>query len=24
GKVTQILIEDGRPVEFGEPLVIIE
>jgi acetyl-CoA carboxylase biotin carboxyl carrier protein len=24
GKVTQILIEDGHPVEFGEPLVIIE
>jgi len=24
GTVTQILIEDGRPVEFGEPLVIIE
>jgi acetyl-CoA carboxylase biotin carboxyl carrier protein len=24
GKVTQILIEDGRPVEFGEPLMIIE
>jgi acetyl-CoA carboxylase biotin carboxyl carrier protein len=24
GKVTQILIEDGRPVEFGEPLVVIE
>ena len=22
--VTQILIEDGQPVEFGEPLVIIE
>jgi acetyl-CoA carboxylase biotin carboxyl carrier protein len=24
GKVMQILIEDGRPVEFGEPLLIIE
>ena len=24
GKVIQILIEDGQPVEFGEPLVIIE
>jgi acetyl-CoA carboxylase biotin carboxyl carrier protein len=24
GKVMQILIEDGHPVEFGEPLVIIE
>ena len=24
GTVTQILIEDGRPVEFGEPLVIVE
>ena len=24
GKVTQILIETGQPVEFGEPLVIIE
>ncbi len=24
GKVTQILVEDGQPVEFGEPLVIIE
>jgi acetyl-CoA carboxylase biotin carboxyl carrier protein len=24
GKVTQILFEDGQPVEFGEPLVIIE
>ncbi len=24
GTVTQILFEDGRPVEFGEPLVIIE
>jgi acetyl-CoA carboxylase biotin carboxyl carrier protein len=24
GKVTQILIENGQPVEFGEPLVIIE
>jgi acetyl-CoA carboxylase biotin carboxyl carrier protein len=24
GTVTQILIEDGQPVEFGEPLIIIE
>ena len=24
GTVTQILIDDGQPVEFGEPLVIIE
>ena len=24
GKVTAILIEDGQPVEFGEPLVIVE
>jgi acetyl-CoA carboxylase biotin carboxyl carrier protein len=24
GVVSQILIEDGRPVEFGEPLMIIE
>ncbi len=24
GKVTMILIENGQPVEFGEPLVIIE
>ena len=24
GAVTQILIEDGQPVEFGEPLLIIE
>ena len=24
GTVTQILVEDGPPVEFGEPLVIIE
>ncbi|MBU6456023.1 MAG: acetyl-CoA carboxylase biotin carboxyl carrier protein [Bradyrhizobium sp.] len=24
GIVTQILVEDGQPVEFGEPLVIIE
>ena len=24
GKVTSILIENGQPVEFGEPLVIIE
>lgn len=24
GVVTQILVEDGQPVEFGEPLMIIE
>jgi acetyl-CoA carboxylase biotin carboxyl carrier protein len=24
GKVTQILVEDGQPVEFGEALVILE
>jgi acetyl-CoA carboxylase biotin carboxyl carrier protein len=24
GTVTEILIEDGQPVEFGEPLIIIE
>ena len=24
GTVKQILIEDGRPVEFGEPLMIVE
>jgi acetyl-CoA carboxylase biotin carboxyl carrier protein len=24
GKVTEILIEDGRPVEYGEALVVIE
>jgi acetyl-CoA carboxylase biotin carboxyl carrier protein len=24
GTVTQILVEDGSPVEYGEPLVIIE
>jgi acetyl-CoA carboxylase biotin carboxyl carrier protein len=24
GTVTQILIEDAQPVEFGEPLMIIE
>ena len=24
GTVTQMLIEDGQPVEYGEPLVIIE
>ncbi len=24
GTVIQILIEDGRPVEFGEPMIIIE
>ena len=24
GKVTRILVKDGQPVEFGEPLVIIE
>jgi acetyl-CoA carboxylase biotin carboxyl carrier protein len=24
GTVVQILIEDGQPVEFGEPLMVIE
>ncbi len=24
GVVTQILVEDGQPVEFGQPLVVIE
>lgn len=24
GTVTQILIEDGQPVEFGEPMLVIE
>jgi len=24
GTVTQIIVEDGQPVEFGEPLVVIE
>ncbi|MCC6948735.1 MAG: acetyl-CoA carboxylase biotin carboxyl carrier protein [Bradyrhizobiaceae bacterium] len=24
GKVKQILVEDGQPVEFGEPLMILE
>ncbi len=24
GKVTQILFEDGQPVEYGEPLMVIE
>ena len=24
GTVTSVLVEDGQPVEFGEPLVIIE
>jgi acetyl-CoA carboxylase biotin carboxyl carrier protein len=24
GKVTQILVEDGQPVEYGQPLMIIE
>jgi acetyl-CoA carboxylase biotin carboxyl carrier protein len=24
GKVTRILVEDGQPVEFGEPLMILE
>lgn len=24
GKVTRILVEDGSPVEFGDPLVVIE
>lgn len=24
GKVTRILVEDGQPIEFGEPLMVIE
>ncbi len=24
GKVVEILVEDGRPVEYGEPLVVVE
>ena len=24
GKVTAILVEDGQPVEYGEPLLVIE
>jgi acetyl-CoA carboxylase biotin carboxyl carrier protein len=24
GTVTQVLVEDGQPVEFGEPLMVIE
>ena len=24
GTVTQILVEDGQPVEYGEPLMIVE
>ncbi|HIJ38942.1 MAG TPA: acetyl-CoA carboxylase biotin carboxyl carrier protein [Rhodospirillaceae bacterium] len=24
GKVTAILVQDGQPVEFGEPLIVIE
>ena len=24
GKVTRILVENGQPVEFGEPLIVIE
>lgn len=24
GKVTHVLVEDGQPVEFGQPLVIVE
>lgn len=24
GKITAIMVEDGQPVEFGEPLVVIE
>jgi acetyl-CoA carboxylase biotin carboxyl carrier protein len=24
GTVTRVLVEDGQPVEFGEPLFIIE
>jgi acetyl-CoA carboxylase biotin carboxyl carrier protein len=23
GKVVEVLVEDGQPVEFGEPLVVI-
>ncbi|MDH3580299.1 MAG: acetyl-CoA carboxylase biotin carboxyl carrier protein [Hyphomicrobiales bacterium] len=24
GKVTQILVENGQPVEFGQPLIVVE
>ncbi|HEY9216647.1 MAG TPA: biotin/lipoyl-containing protein, partial [Phenylobacterium sp.] len=24
GKVVEILVEDGQPVEFGEPLIVLE
>ncbi|RYE29658.1 MAG: acetyl-CoA carboxylase biotin carboxyl carrier protein, partial [Hyphomicrobiales bacterium] len=24
GKVTAIMVEDGQPVEYGEPLLVIE
>jgi acetyl-CoA carboxylase biotin carboxyl carrier protein len=24
GKVTQILVSDGTPVEFGQPLLVLE
>ena len=24
GRIVEILVEDGQPVEFGEPLVVIE
>jgi len=24
GTVTEIVVQDGRPVEYGEPLVVIE
>lgn len=24
GKIVEILVEDAQPVEFGEPLVVIE
>lgn len=24
GKVVEVIVEDGRPVEYGEPLVVIE
>jgi acetyl-CoA carboxylase biotin carboxyl carrier protein len=24
GRVTRIMVEDGQPVEFGEPLLIVE
>ena len=24
GRVTQVIVSDGQPVEFGEPLLVIE